>query len=367
MKGIYIASITENRTRDVGVLNKIRGQLKGFKNAKVDMDFIYMKDNYICWNDKLLKNIKKNNSLVFFYGVCKILKSTKEKFDFVYIRYSVANIFLFKLCKIFHKRNIKVIVEIATYPYEKELNVYNSVVRYLMLKTDRYITKNLSKYVSNIVTFTENKSIYNIDTINIQNGIDLEKIKFTGFSKGEELNIIAVANVTFAHGYDRLIKGLSNYYKNGYKRKVSFHIVGDGAEVESLKNLVNDLGLSDIVIFYGAKYEPQLTDIYKKCQIGVTALGMYRKDVQQCSILKSREYAARGIPFISGYDDIPFMDSKYVLRVSNNDEDIDVIKVLEFYDSCNISDTQIRLDSERLGWNEQIIELMRQINNKYYN
>jgi len=61
------------------------------------------------------------------------------------------------------------------------------------------------------------------------------------------------------------------------------------------------------------------------------------------------------------------MDSKYVLRVSNNDEDIDVIKVLEFYDSCNISDTQIRLDSERLGWNEQIIELMRQINNKYYN
>lgn len=364
MKGLYIASITKNRPRDLGVLNKIYGQLDGFKSEEVDMDFIFMKDNYIYRNNEKIKMVRKNNSLYFFKRLCEFFKGNCDEYKFVYIRYSVANIFLLKLCKIFYKLNIKVILELPTYPYKKELNIYSPVLKFLMNIADNYVSKNIHKYVENIICFTNDEEIYGIKTISIENGIDLEKIEFTGYVKQKELNLIAVANVTFAHGYDRLINGLSEYYKNDWERDVYFHIVGESLEANKLKQLVNSLGLNEKVIFYGSKHGEELTDVYKKCQMGVASLGIYRIGLNQVSILKAREYTARGIPFILGYYDNSFINSNYVIKVPNNDEHINIKDILEFYDSCNILDTEIRNDAERLTWHSQIKKIMYAINCK---
>jgi len=194
MKGLYIASITKNRPRDLGVLNKIYGQLDGFKSEEVDMDFIFMKDNYIYRNNEKIKMVRKNNSLYFFKRLCEFFKGNCDEYKFVYIRYSVANIFLLKLCKIFYKLNIKVILELPTYPYKKELNIYSPALKFLMNIADNYVSKNLHKYVENIICFTNDEEIYGIKTISIENGIDLKKIEFTGYVKQKELNLIAVAS-----------------------------------------------------------------------------------------------------------------------------------------------------------------------------
>ena len=358
MKGIYIASITENRSRDIGVLNKIKGQIKGFEENQVCMDFIYMKENHIIYKNNPIKDIKKNSAIYFFKEIYSILKDNELNYDFAYIRYSVGNIFLLKLCKLLFKKNIKIIIELPTYPYEKELDKYVYLLRNIIKYADRYVTYNLKRYVNNMVSFIDMKQIFNISNLCIENGIDVSKIKYTGFSKTDYINAIAVANVTNSHGYDRFIMGLNEYYKSPNVRKVYFHLVGDGEEVKNLKKMVSDMKLEKYVLFYGAKYEPNLTDIYKKCNLGITALGMYRKDLECGSVLKAREYAARGIPFILGYEDKSFKNSKFVISVPNDDSYINIGEVVKKYDALDITGEEIRKYSETISWGYQTKKIL---------
>lgn len=54
--------------------------------------------------------------------------------------------------------------------------------------------------------------------------------------------------MTYAcHGYDRVIRGLSNYYKENPKVKVCFHIVGKGDEIPKLKSLTKQLHMDKYV------------------------------------------------------------------------------------------------------------------------
>lgn len=42
----------------------------------------------------------------------------------------------------------------------------------------------------------------------------------------KELHLIGVAEVHYWHGFDRLVRGLADYYRNNPEYKVYFHIVG---------------------------------------------------------------------------------------------------------------------------------------------
>ena len=70
------------------------------------------------------------------------------------------------------------------------------------------------------------------------------------------------------------------------------------------------------------------------CDIGIEVLAAFRKDVLVSSSLKSREYAAYGIPFVAAVP-IDFAENnwEYVLNVPLDDSPIDIEKVIEFYDS----------------------------------
>lgn len=361
MKGIYIASITENRSRDLGVFNKIKGQLNGFTENGVDMGWFLMRNNHIIYNDNPIFTVKKNKAIYFFEGVYKYLKQNSIDCDFVYIRYSIGNIFLLKLCKLLKKKGIKVVIELPTYPYEKELNKYGAVFGNLIKTVDRLVTSNLKKYVCNIVSFIDKETIFTIPNILIENGINVDEIKFTGFNKGQIINMISVANITNSHGYDRVINGLNEYYKDNPIREVYFHIVGDGDEVNNLKSLVAKYNLEKYVVFYGPKYEPELTEIFKSCNLGVTALGMYRKDLNCGSVLKAREYTARGIPFILGYDDASFKDAKFVINVPNDDSYINISKLIESFDNMEIKDIDIRNYTKNISWNYQIQKVLTEL------
>jgi glycosyltransferase involved in cell wall biosynthesis len=173
----------------------------------------------------------------------------------------------------------------------------------------------------------------------ISNGVDVYKIKPK--EKNEiphYINLIGVANIAFWHGYDRLIKGLKNYYdtKNKINTIVYFNVVGDSAELSNLKQLVSDYNLNDYIIFHGRKTGQELNDLFDKCNIGIGSLGNHRKALTKDSALKNREYCARGIPFlIASRDDGFGEDFKYILRIRPDESPVDVNKVIEFYNLIN--------------------------------
>ena len=163
-------------------------------------------------------------------------------------------------------------------------------------------------------------------------------------SNGRQL--IGVANVSKWHGFDRVIYGIKEYissYKEG--TKVRFHIVGEGTELEKYKQIVEDNDLKDDVIFYGKKQGEELDAVYDMCDIAISSLGLHRIGIYtQASVLKSREYAAKGVPMISSIliDIFPAETYKYIKYFSEDDTPIDIKEMLKWYQDLQSEEEDMR-------------------------
>jgi glycosyltransferase involved in cell wall biosynthesis len=156
------------------------------------------------------------------------------------------------------------------------------------------------------------------------NGIDLRKIPIRNDQPNsvDIINLIGVANLSFWHGYDRVINAI-NYLINlqKIKYKIKFFIIGEGDELENLKKLVNNYQLLDNVIFIPFKNTNDLNYYFSQSHLAVGSLGLHRKNLKIASELKAREYVAFGIPFIANGIDMDFLISnnfRYEISLDEN-------------------------------------------------
>jgi hypothetical protein len=193
------------------------------------------------------------------------------------------------------------------------------------------------------------------------NGIEVSSvpIRKTPAFDGKNLELLSVAQVAKWHGLDRLIYGIA---ENKNHISVRLHIVGHGSEISALKKLVSDLALERSVLFYGFKTGEELDAFFDKCHIAVGSLGLHRIGVSEGSILKVREYCARGIPFIYGAMDSDFCeDFPYLVRVAPDESPIDLNVVFSFADRA-LSDTEHSVKmreyaKENLDWSIKMKKL----------
>ena len=170
------------------------------------------------------------------------------------------------------------------------------------------------------------------------NGIDVEKTpqrkKIPHWPAGDFV-LIGVASLADWHAFDRVIKGIASYMKKSQNSftKPKFIIVGDGAIRNQWEQLADDLGVRQQVIFVGYQTGIALGDLFEKAHVAVASLGLYRINLEVASVLKSREYAARGIPFVSSGQDIDFEPKPdFVFKIENNSVELDIEKVIRWYD-----------------------------------
>ena len=284
MNLIYITNQDFEKKHNIGVIKKCVSQNKVFRN-EMDSCLGYARGkNYYIENDGKEELICKHNNL-YSSKLFRFEKFDKyiidNKIEYVYIRYSFSDPSFIYFLKKIRPYVRKIFIEIPTYPYDNEAknNLRNSI--YLNI-FDKRFRGYLKKYVDKIVTFSNDDEIFGIQTIKITNGIDVENIKLREkkeYADKKEINIIGVALISFWHGYDRVISGLNEYYqKNGDQSDyiIKFHIVGDGPELQNLKNIVNKYNLSKYIFFYGIKNEKELDDIFDKCDIAIVSLGIHR-------------------------------------------------------------------------------------------
>lgn len=253
--------------------------------------------------------------------------------SFIYIRNTIIDLrqilFLRKLRKSYP--SAKIVVELNTYPYDKcEFARKNTWIFFYKDFTYRHFYK---FYINKFVVYGDFQKIWGVQTIKTINGIDLSNITKKGDSSDKKtVNLISVAQYQNHHGYDRLIKGISDYYSNGGKENIIYHVVGNGFSINSYKELVNNLKLNEYVIFYGEKNGKELDDIYDKCDIAIATLGFHRINVKVSSALKTREYLAKGLPIVySGIIDIIDDTFKYKYCAPEGETNIDVNKIIELY------------------------------------
>ncbi|OJF94676.1 glycosyltransferase [Alkalibacterium sp. 20] len=170
----------------------------------------------------------------------KIIKNC----DIIYTRYASSDFQFVKFLKNVKRINPKIIIliEIPTYPYDFKIS--NTIGRLPIKTKDRLNRKRIHSYVDYVLTYSKDEKIFKINTLELSNFVNTELTlpKMPSKNTDTVINIIAVANFNYWHGYDRFLVGLYEYYKNNSdeKRKIVFHLIGDGEELIEMQKLCKE-------------------------------------------------------------------------------------------------------------------------------
>ena len=255
--------------------------------------------------------------------------------DAMYIRYPRSDRNLLKLCRLLSSKNVNYVIEIPTYPYDREGG--GSLKGHIINFIDRVYRKKLHRYVPRIVTFSSDDHIFGIQTIRTINGIDFDLVRpdLTPVDFSQRIEGIAVSAMYPGHGYDRFIEGLHNYYKNGGQRNVVLKLVGDGSELQRYQNAVKDYNLEQHVIFMGKKLGEDLNRAYEGSAVGINSLAIHRLGLTAESTLKTKEYAAKGLPVLSSSYVDAFSEEgnrSYAMIIPPDDSPVDIEEFIRFTD-----------------------------------
>ena len=115
--------------------------------------------------------------------------------------------------------------------------------------------------------------------------------------------------------------------------------------------------MQEHVTFCGQLSGEMLDAVYDSSDIAVGSLGFFKAGIQSGAPIKLREYCARGIPFVYGYNDISFHKNHYFAhQVSNDSVPVDVQEIIDFYelmyDGRNFVSDMRRYALENLTWDK---------------
>lgn len=321
---------------------KFDGQLRSFEKLGFDVYYpAFDASHFYLVNGSEKRVIGKTHFEIpgYFHTLCyqdlytlcrKMLREVG--FDCVYWRSAAHLPASLRLARAIDRSGARLIYEYPTYPRNTEKSA--DPLRALYRKYSAIMRNKVDDLTYGFVLIGEDAGgVYKGKTaVNISNGIDLEMIPARNRKPDPNaVHILALASMSYWHGYDRLIRSLAEY-KGPHNVKI--HMVGgnDGGSIPEWKALTEELGLQDQVVFHGSKSGPELDEMFDLCDVGVNSLGMYRKNFSVTSELKSREYAARGLPFICSVDDpaLEHTDEPLWLRVPNDDSIPDMEKILDF-------------------------------------
>ena len=368
MKILFISLYDITASHVKGIRKKIESQVKYFNKNCENVDWIYRNcdGNIMCNNNKLYSGSRANKELLSITSDFIKLKKKIDvkKYDVIYIRYIIGSLGLLEFVKHANRNNVKVLLEIPTYPYIDE--IHRDIQGKIKIAIDNYITNRLKRYIYRIISTNKDNEIFGINTIQIDNGVDLEIVKCINKKENknkEYLNAIAVASICKWHGYDRFINSMKKY-KEKNELKVTFYLVGDGRkeDIEYLKNLVISNDLSEFVIFTGTKEGEELDKLYEKMDFAVSSLALFRAGGGHNPI-KTKEYIAKGLPVVTGYEDSLVPSTlEYIYKVDENESIFDLGNIIDWYIKGDFNSKQIRKYAlDNVSWDSQIKKIINEI------
>ena len=366
-----------------GISKKMLAQIKGLRQGGHEVHICSYSRNaqghhcrYV--DDKIIQDygygkwgsLKQRLQLSCILDFC-----LNEGIEMVYARsFMNASPILISLFNAFRKHGIRSVIEIPTYPYDKEFESL-PLKHKVTLFIDKIFRNRLAVQTNALVTFSDEKTIFGQRTINISNGVDLDSIPLhQRLDTSKEIHLIAVAEVHPWHGLDRLMDGLGIYYTlypspTIHHPSVFFHVVGDVWESEMIgtriapgfASIIKKYAIEDKVIFHGKLFGKALDDVFSQCSFAVGSLARHRSGITNIKTLKNREYASRGIPFIYSECDSDFDCQSYVMKAPADESPIDVQAIVDFVRSYNYNPANIRQTVEHLSWKIQMQKVVEEL------
>ena len=375
MKILYL--VYHGFSDESGISKKIHYQVKGLRQNGHEVHLCYYdfdprghRCRYVGnkviadYGTGALAAIRSRTQLDCIYNYCAV-----NAIEMVYARsFMNASPILVRLFHKLNKRGIKCITEIPTYPYDSEFKGYPLKYK-IPLYIDKLFRKALAKKMEAIVTFSNEETIFGKRTICISNGIDLDSIPIHNPKKQNDIHLIAVAEIHYWHGFDRLVAGMGEYYKlNPDARKVFFHVVGweDYRGTTSngyltVEQTAKKYNIGQYVVNHGKLFGDKLDEVFNQCVFAIGSLGRHRSGITNIKTLKNREYAARGIPFIYSETDNDFEDKPYIIKVPADESPVNIRQIIDFIDTHDVNPSEIRNTVEHLSWRFQMEKVVREI------
>ena len=356
-----------------GISKKIHYQVKGLRENGHEVHLCYYdfsKEGHRCrfidgqvikdYGTGQLAGLRQRISYGCIFDYC-----IREKIELVYARcFMNASPWLVKFSKKLKFAGIKVVTEIPTYPYDQEFSSVSDWNMKLDLWMDKRFRCQLYRHQDAVVTFSDAEEIFGQRTIRISNGVDFDSIPLHSplTSHLSPLHLIGVAEVHFWHGFDRMIAGIGEYYRNGGQKDIYFHIVGgvhpsymqDIPQAPGFQKLIDKYGIADRIIFNGTLFGDTLTAVFNQCQFAIGSLARHRSGITVIKTLKNREYATRGMPFIYSEQDSDFDQQPYILKAPADESPVDIQQIINFMDHFAMKPSEIRKTVEHLTWKKQM-------------
>lgn len=368
-RGAYVARLDLDVPHHAGVVKKMRAQVAALRTALGPVDHVAVRGLSVVSDDRVLWRQapgpfarQRLLALGFYPG----LVSRLAAYDYLYIRYQRSTPMFIRMLRMLRRRNAArpVFVEIPTFPYEAEQTSRRDRALGLV---DRMTRSGMRGTVDRIVTFSDRESIFGIPTIRTQNGVDLGAIRPMDAAPDHgPLRLVAVANLGLRHAYDRVIAGLAAYRG---ERPVVFEIIGSGSAEAGLRAQAAGLGLSRSVTFAGPLDGAPLDARLRGAHLGIAALGMHRIGTSTTD-LKSREYCARGLPFVTSNPDADFGEGfEFAFKAPADDSPIDIAALVGFHDRLRARHpdfpARMRAHAEaRLGWDAKMAPVIDAIRHR---
>jgi glycosyltransferase involved in cell wall biosynthesis len=276
------------------------------------------------------------------------LKAHAADADFVYLRYPGASAALYRMAKRLGRKLVsehqsKEIIEIlearSEHPFGLRPSKFLSWLQFqfLPLFNERRYGKRYARRIGAIVTMTHELAAYHSAkgckrvTV-IPNGIDTARFPVRSVpAAGDCINLLflkGTSTLASWNGLDRLIASVDAYHATRPEGALPFRTLICGKFMEG------EIPTRDYIEHLGYLRGPELEAVFNRAHLAVSTLCSYRRGLEESAILKTREYFARGIPFIFAYTDVDFDHSETVrlntLRFPNSDALMDMASVEVF-------------------------------------
>ena len=356
-----------------GILNKMRYQADALRSLGFELTTVVGSERGVLFDDNRAvhyrwsggRPLRIANHYAMFWGIVGSQCAARH-YDVLYIRHPGTNPALLGFLAWMKSRNpnLRIVLEIASYPMSGEAG---SVEQRLIFATDAALSRFLRRLVDYVVTFGDQEYIYGIPCIRSSNGVDVDALPIrlpSNFDPGAP-RFLGVASLAKWHGYDRVLRGLRQLLDENPNIAPHVRFAGDGPAATELKRLCGALQLGEYVSFHGMMTGKALDELFDQSDIAIASLGMHRIGLESASSLKTREYCARGIPFIfAGRDDSFDEDFPFALRASVGESPIDLARILEDYAHMlsRVEDpaaTMRAYAASHLSWKTRLNEIMK--------
>lgn len=351
--------------KSIGIRNKVICQAKSMSSIFSFCDLLTLKNGVVVLKhfeneEQIGEELLLENAGGRYLNRTRAIQKTAldmlgaKEYDVIYFRDQIWTAPMSSIMEHAKKKNIITYMEIPTYPYYKEQMAVaaNKAKAALVLALSFFSDKMYFRLVDHIPVVVSNSKIKMTEKmIPMTNGADTGFFDYQSHRAISGINIVGSGYLSTYHGFEKVIRSMDRYYKNGGTQSVFFYIAGEGPQKKMLKEMAKETGLTDRVFFLGELGREKLKELYKKASVSVGTLSLQKRGADTDTSLKTVESFVQGIPVIAaGKLPDPIVDDRMCFHINPKADSFDMEGLCKFLNEYDIGTDEIECLRKRFDW-----------------